>query len=195
MGKKKSGFLEYERVAAAAAKLIAQGYTEMEISIPKIRKEIGPGGSNSTVNKYINRFLGIKPGRSRRMSQAAKVASPPACDTASNVSLSELSAAVEREQLVAVDLIGTSMTRLLALQRELRTIRQDMERSMDAIERSIAYSKMMTPRPAKEMRVLLLRSSELQRASVAELTKSMLTVEEWIAQRGANPGKCKRSKV
>ena len=139
------------------------------------------------MKKYINRYLGIKPGRSRRMSQAVKVATPSACDTASNVSLSELSAAVEREHLVAVDLLGRSMTRLLALQRELRTVRHDMERSMDAIERSIAYSKMMTPRPAKEMRVLLLRSSELQRASVAELTKSMLTVEEWIAQRGANP--------
>ena len=187
MGKKKSGFLEYERVAAAAAKLIAHGYTFKEISIPKIREEIGPGGSNSTVKKYIDRYIGIEAIPSRGVPQAAKAASPSTCDAASHVSLSELSASVERERLVAVGLIDTSMTRLLALQRELRTIRQDMDRSMDAIERSIAYSKMMTPQPAREMRVLLLRSSELQRASVAELLTSMLTFEEWIAQRGANP--------
>ena len=187
MGKKKSGFLEYERVAAAAAKLVAQGYAVREISIPKVREEIGPGGSNSTVKKYINRYLGISAGRSQRVPQAAKAASTSTCDAASDFSLSELSASVQREQLVAVDLLGSSMTRLLALQRELRTVRQDMERSMDAIERSIAYSKMMTPRPAKDMRVLLLRSSELQRASLADLKKSLPTVEEWTARGGILP--------
>lgn len=172
MGKKKSEFLDYARVAAAVAQLIARGYTIEQISIPKVREEIGSSGSNSTVKKYIDRYFGFE----------AEVGSISVSNATMDASPSDMRAEIEHEQVAAVELIDSSMTRLRALQRELRIIRHDMDRAKIAVERSIAYSKMMVP-PVREMRVLLLSSSDLQRSSVPELMKTLPTVAEWTAGR------------
>lgn len=58
MGKKKPQYLTEAIVTRAVEKLLGQGLSSDQITIPKVRKLVGAGGSNSTIKKYIDRHLG-----------------------------------------------------------------------------------------------------------------------------------------
>lgn len=58
MGKKKHQFLTEAIVTKAVEKLLGQGLSSDQITIPRVRRLVGPSGSNSTIKKYIDKHLG-----------------------------------------------------------------------------------------------------------------------------------------
>lgn len=58
MGKKKDQFLTETIVTKAVKELLGQGLSSDQITIPRVRRLVGPSGSNSTIKKYIDKHLG-----------------------------------------------------------------------------------------------------------------------------------------